>query len=135
MALPGRAAGAATYLARVARGMPVDFNERDPRFAVAWGVTLAGTLAGERGQLAAQTENVSSEGCALSWRGTPVEAGTRVTLRRRRLLAPALPARVCWSAIEGGIASAGLHLEGGGRAAYAWREALAREVHQGAQAL
>ncbi|HVO18178.1 MAG TPA: pilus assembly protein PilZ [Anaeromyxobacter sp.] len=133
LALPGRAAGAATYLARVARGMPVDFNERDPRFAVAWGVTLAGTLAGERGQLAALTENVSSEGCALTWRGTPVEAGSRVTLRRRRVLAPALSARVCWSAVEGGIASAGLHLEAGGHAASTWRAALAREVRLGAQ--
>jgi hypothetical protein len=129
LALPGRAAGAATYLAKVARGMPVDFNERDPRFAVAWGVTLAG----QPGPLAAFTQNVSAEGCALAWRGTPVEAGSRVTLRRHRLLAPPLSARVCWSAIEGGIATAGLHLEDAGRGARDWRAALAREVRQGAQ--
>jgi hypothetical protein len=133
LGLPGRAAGPATYLARVSRGMPVEFNERDPRYAVAWGVTILGTLSGQPGRLAALTENVSSEGCALSWPGTPVEAGAQVSLRRRRLFGPALPARVCWSAVDGERASAGLHLQGSGRAAREWREALDQAVRHGAQ--
>jgi hypothetical protein len=125
---PGRTAGAAHYLARVARGLPVEFNERDPRYAVSWGVTLEG----DPGQFPALTENVSSEGCSLSWRGLALAVGCRVTIRRRRLLAPALPAQVCWTATDGELAAAGLHLEVAGRAVQSWRSALAREVRLGA---
>jgi hypothetical protein len=131
LGLPGRAAGAAHYLVRVAKGLPVDFNERDPRYAVAWGLTLEG--GPER--FPALTENVSSEGCALSWRGEALPVGCRVAVRRRRLLAAVLEAQVCWSAADGGIASAGLHLEAAGRAVRGWRSALAREAAQGASPL
>ncbi len=48
LALAGRTAGPANYLARVASGLPVDFNERDPRFAVAWGLTLSGAAGNVR---------------------------------------------------------------------------------------
>jgi hypothetical protein len=129
LALAGRSAGPANYLAQVARGLPVDFNERDPRFAVAWGLTLGGAA----GNVQAQTVNVSEEGCAVSWRGAPVRPGTRVLVRRGRLLATTLPAVVCWSTAAEGLASAGLHLEPGPRAGQAWRAALDREVRRGAQ--
>jgi len=127
--LRGRAAGAGRYLERVARGLPVDFNERDPRFAVSWDLTLAG----EWGRYLATTENVSSGGCSLHWRGPAVEVGRKVLLRRPGLFAPRLPARVRWSAIGGGVSSAGLQLEAGGRSAERWRTALDREVKRGAQ--
>jgi len=127
--LRGRAAGAGRYLERVARGLPVDFNERDPRFAVSWNVTLAG----EWGKYPATTENVSAEGCSLHWQGPAVEVGCKVLVRRPGLLAPRLPARVRWSAIAGGVSSAGLQLEPAGRGVQRWRSALYREVKRGAR--
>lgn len=129
LALPGRTAGPALYLARVARGLPVDFNERDPRFAVAWGLMLGGAA----GNVRALTVNVSDEGCAVTWRGAPVRSGSTVIVRRGRLLPTTLPATVCWSTADGGVASAGLHLEPAPRAWEAWRAALQREVRRGAQ--
>jgi hypothetical protein len=128
LSLRGRHAGAGRYLERVARGLPVEFNERDPRFAVAWSVTLAG----EWGQYPATTENVSGEGCSLTWRGPALEVGRPVLVRRHSLFAPRLPARVCWSAVSGGVSSAGLKLEAG-RGADRWRSALDREVRRGAR--
>jgi len=128
LSLRGRAAGAGRYLERVARGLPVDFNERDPRFAVSWSVTLAG----EWGRYPATTENVSSEGCSLRWQGPAVEVGRKVLVKRPGLFAPRLPARVCWSAITGGVSSAGLRLEAAGRGVERWRSALDREVKRGA---
>jgi len=131
LALRGRAAGAGRYLERVARGLPVDFNERDPRFAISWNVTLAG----EWGRYLATTENVSSEGCSLSWRGPAVEVGRRVLVKRPGLFAPRLPARVCWAAVAGGVASAGLQLSPAARGVERWRSALHREVKRGARLL
>lgn len=128
LSLRGRAAGAAHYLERVSRGLPVDFNERDPRFAVSWRVTLGG----EWGDFPATTQNVSVEGCSLAWRGPAVEVGRRVLVRRHGFLAPRLPARVRWSAVNGPVASAGLQLEVAGRASQRWRTALDREIRQGA---
>lgn len=129
LSLRGRNAGAGRYLERVARGLPVEFNERDPRFAVAWSVTLAG----EWGQYPATTENVSWEGCSLTWRGPALEVGRPVVLRRHSLFAPRLPARVCWSVVAGGVSSAGLKLEAAGRGVTRWRSALDREVKRGAR--
>lgn len=129
LSLRGRAAGAGRYLERVARGLPVEFNERDPRFAVSWDVTLAG----EWGRYPATTENVSSEGCALTWRGPAVEVGLRVMVERPGFLAPRVLARVCWSSISGPVSSAGLRLEPAGRAGRRWQSALVREVKRGAR--
>jgi hypothetical protein len=54
-------------------------------------------------------------------------------VRRPGVFAPRLPARVCWSAITGGVSSAGLKLEAAGRGVDRWRSALDREVKRGAR--
>jgi len=131
LALPGRAAGTARYLERVALGLPVDYNERDPRYAVAWDLLLA---AGP-GRLGARTQNVSAEGCSLTWRGAVLTVGSWVTVRRRRLFSVGLQAKVCWSAFDDGTPCAGLHLETAGRAWLSWRTLVDREVRRGAMLL
>jgi hypothetical protein len=127
--ISSRGMGPSLYLERVARGLPVDFNERDPRYAVQWRVSLR--CAGM--ELEATTLNVSDAGCLVTWPGPPLEVGEPVVLRPRLLFGPTLSAAVCWeSGRDGAPRSAGLRLTAEGRAARRWRTAVQRAVLRGA---
>lgn len=115
---------AAGFLAMAARGEPVSFHERPPRFAVALPITAVHGGA----RVATTTLNVSDGGCALRWPGAALpQAGEVVTLRAGRgLLAPAVSGVVCWSHPGGAVErSVGLRLVAEGRAGRAWRARVA----------
>jgi hypothetical protein len=129
IALRGRAAAAAAYLDRVANSRPVDFSERDPRYAVAWRVALTSA----KGRFRATTVNVSEQGCQVTWPGPTVSVGEAIRIRLQTILGPTLHASVCWSEGPGAHANlAGLHLTLSGRAARRWRSAVERAARSGA---
>ena len=66
LALDGNGAAAARYLALVAQGRPVDFNDREPRYAVERPVVIAPEDARA---FASPTVNVSESGCCVRWTG------------------------------------------------------------------
>jgi hypothetical protein len=127
-----RGRSAAEYLERVARGQPVEFNERDPRCAVFWRVLLTR----QEGRFVATTLDVSDEGCSVSWFGPALAVDDELRIRPRSLFWPSLPASVCWVRSSAGSGhTAGLHLEGAGRAARKWRTAVAQALWSGAPAV
>lgn len=130
LGLEGRAASAADYLERVARGQPVSFHERDPRYAVAWRLALSS----ERGRFWATTVNVSGEGCLVTWPGPALSVGEAIGVRIKALFAPTLRAAVCWSDGADAMArTAGLRLTVLGRAGRKWRSAVEKAADDGAQ--
>jgi len=129
LGISARALGAVHYLERVARGIPVDFNERDPRYAVHWRVALRTGNGGLEGT----TLNVSEHGCLVAWPGPPLEPGETVLLRPRTLFGPTLQADVCWAAgRDGAQRTAGLRFTADGLPARRWRSAVQRAVRRGA---
>lgn len=128
LALSERGLAAAVYLERVARGLPVEWNERDPRFVVTWRVRLRGPAGGFR----ATTVDVSEQGCAVVWDGPAPRVGEEVAIRPS-LLAPAVPARVCWARPRDGYGQvAGLRIEAEGWPGRRWRGAVRRAAARGA---
>jgi hypothetical protein len=129
LSLEGRGFSAADYLERVSRGQPVDFNERDPRYAVSWRVALSD----DRGRFWATTVNVSQEGCLVTWPGPVLSVGSALRLKTRSLFGPTLTASVCWAGGPGAHRnSAGLRLRIDGRAGRRWRSAVERAAQSGA---
>jgi len=129
LGISARALGAVHYLEKVARGIPVDFNERDPRYAVHWRVAVR-TASGD---LEATTLNVSEQGCLVAWPGPTLEVGEVVRLRPRALFGPTVEAAVCWAkGREEAQHMAGLRLTADGMPARRWRAAVQRAVLRGA---
>jgi hypothetical protein len=129
LGLSGRGFTAAAYLERVARGQPVDFNERDPRYTVRWPVRLRGP----HGAFQATTLDVSESGCAVVWPGPAPAVGEPVSLRRPTLFAPAVRASVRWARpLDGHHQVAGLQLLAEGWTSRRWRAAVKREAWRGA---
>lgn len=129
LGLRGRGAAAAAYLEKVARGQPVDFSERDPRYAARWRVALSGS----RGRFSATTLNVSEEGCQVTWPGPAVAVGEAIRIRLRTLFGPTLVGSVCWANGPGPQShTAGLRLRLIGRAGRRWRSAVERAANGGA---
>lgn len=123
---------AAGFLAMAARGEPVTFKERLPRFAHVQ--KLAIQHGGAALELA--TLNVSEGGCAVRWPGQLPLVGDVVSIRLGDgLFAPKARAIVCWNQ-PGGSAerSVGLRLLPGGRGARAWRALVAKVARSGARA-
>lgn len=122
---------AAGFLAMAARGEPVTFKERLPRFVheAAFQVEHAGA------RVEATCVNVSEGGCALRWPGQLPLVGDVVQVKLGTgLFAPAAKAIVCWNQ-PGGPAerSVGLRLVAEGRAGRAWRALVARVAAAGAR--
>ena len=129
LGVEGRGAAAAAYLERVARGQPVDWNEREPRYAVAWRLLITGN----RGRFWATTIDVSQEGCSVTWPGPTLSVGQEIRVRTGALFAPALAASVCWAGEpERAARTAGLRLLLGGRAGRRWRSAVEQAALSGA---
>ncbi|MGC3997280.1 MAG: PilZ domain-containing protein [Anaeromyxobacter sp.] len=123
---------AATFLAVAARGDPVSFRERAPRYAAE---RLVAVTHGQT-PVEAATLNVSEGGCAVRWPGQLPLVGDVVTLRiGRGFLAPVARAVVCWNH-PGGTAerSVGLRILAEGRAGRAWRALVAEVAKGGARA-
>lgn len=122
---------AAGFLAMAARGEPVTFRERQPRFAheVPLPVQHAGTVQ------PAVTINLSEGGCAVRWVGQLPLVGDVVEIRLGEgIFSPSAKAIVCWNQPGGAVErSVGLRLVSGGRAARAWRDLVARIARSGAR--
>jgi Tfp pilus assembly protein PilZ len=123
---------AAGFLAMAARGEPVTFQERLPRWSHerTLPVEHAGTA------LEAVTLNVSDGGCAVRWPGQLPLVGDVVAIRLGEgMFAPTAQAIVCWNQ-PGGAAdrSVGLRIVSGGRAGRAWRALVKKVSRSGARA-
>lgn len=122
---------AAGFLALAARGEPVSFSERLPRWAhEEWlSVRHAGAT------LKAATTNVSEGGCALQWPGSLPLVGDVVTLRLGTgLFAPAARGIVCWNQPgDPAERSVGLRIVSEGRGGRAWRALVAKVASSGAR--
>jgi hypothetical protein len=129
--LDGPSVAAAGFLAMAARGEPVSFKERLPRFAheVALPVEHGGKT------LETTTLNVSEGGCALRWPGQLPLVGDVVALKLGRgLFAPTARAIVCWNQPGGPVErSVGLRVVSEGRAGRAWHALVAKVAAAGAR--
>jgi hypothetical protein len=122
---------AAGFLAMAARGEPVSFKERAPRFiadrpliVVQGGATL---------QVA--TGNVSDGGCSARWPVQSPAVGDVLLVRMGSgILAPRAEAVVCWT-LEPGDAErmVGLRLRATGRAGRHWKSMVAAVARSGAR--
>ncbi len=134
LALGSDGAAAARYLALVAQGRPVEWNEREPRYAVERAVTVAREGAH---RFDSTTVNVSASGCCVLWRGPAPALGETLRIRAgRTFLAPMAEATVRWAAMAGlrGEA-AGLELHAVGRAARTWLSLVEQAARSGAPLL
>jgi hypothetical protein len=122
---------AAGFLALAARGEPVSFSERLPRWAhEQWlSVRHAGAT------LQAATTNVSEGGCALRWPGSLPLVGDVVTLRLGTgLFAPTARGIVCWNQPgDPAERSVGVRIVSEGRGGRAWRALVAKVASSGAR--
>jgi hypothetical protein len=132
MSLDRASIPAARFLAMAARGEPVTFRERAPRYIHERKLPV--TSAGEA--VEATTINVSEGGCSVQWPGTLPQVGDVVGIRvGDGLFAPSARAVVCWNTLGGPLQkSVGLRIISGGRGARAWRRMLAAVAESGARA-
>jgi Tfp pilus assembly protein PilZ len=123
---------AAGFLAAAARGEPVSFQERAPRYATAR--RLAATHGGSPAEVT--TLNLSEGGCAVRWEGQLPLVGDVVELRLGDgFFAPVARAVVCWNQPGGAMErSAGLRVVSDGRAGRAWRALVGEVARSGARA-
>lgn len=122
---------AAGFLAMAARGEPVTFKERPPRFTVERRLLVQDV---SRSVLA--TVNVSTGGCSVRWAGPLPLVGDVLPLRLADgIFAPSARGIVCWNQ-PGGEADrlVGLRLAPAGRAGRAWRTIVEQAARSGARA-
>jgi Tfp pilus assembly protein PilZ len=119
---------AAGFLAAAARGEPVSFRERSPRYAA----ERPFTVVHGKEQLETTTLNVSEGGASLRWSGPLPLVGDLVSFKLGGgLFAPTARAVVCWNQPGGAVErSVGVRVIGEGRSGKAWR-ALVIEIIQG----
>jgi hypothetical protein len=122
---------AAGFLAMAARGEPLNFKERAPRFTTERPLALvhAGTA------LTVTTANVGDGGCAARWPVKVPAVGEVLEVRMGTgFFAPRAQAVVCWSQEVGGtVRTVGLRLLAEGRAGRAWKAMVAGVARSGAR--
>ncbi len=122
---------AAGFLAMAARGEPVTFKERQPRWAHARPLAVVHAGAPQR----AVTMNVSEGGCAVHWSGQLPLVGDLVDVRLGDgFFAAVAKAIVCWNQPGGAVErSVGLRIVSPGRARRAWRAFVEKVGRSGAR--
>ena len=122
---------AAGFLALAARGEPVSFSERLPRWVHEQWLSVGHAGA----TLPAVTTNVSEGGCSLRWPGSLPLVGDVVTLRLGTgLFAPTARGIVCWNQPGGPTErSVGVRIVSEGRGGRAWRALVAKVASSGAR--
>jgi hypothetical protein len=124
---------AAQFLAMAARGEPVAFRDRAPRFTTDQRLVVVHHGA----TVDAKTLNVSEGGAAVRWEGPLPAVGDLVSIRLGEGLffPPVARSVVCWTQPGGSVArSVGLRVIPEGRAARAWRSLVAEIARSGAAA-
>jgi hypothetical protein len=122
---------AAGFLAMAARGEPVTFKERAPR----WGASRTLHVAHGAAALDVTTLNVSEGGCAVAWPGQLPLVGDEISIRLgETFFTPKLRAIVCWNqpGVEGEKA-VGLKVVSSGRGGRAWRALVDGVARSGAR--
>jgi hypothetical protein len=122
---------AAGFLAMAARGEPVTFKERAPR----WGASRTLHVAQGAAALDVTTLNVSEGGCAVAWPGQLPLVGDEISIRLgETFFTPKLRAIVCWNqpGVEGEKA-VGLKVVSSGRGGRAWRALVDGVARSGAR--
>jgi hypothetical protein len=120
---------AAGFLAMAARGEPVNFKERPPRFSAERVIHL---VQGPR-LLPVTTVNVGDGGCSLRWPGDLPPVGEVVLVRLSAgFFAPRAEAVVCWTqeTVEA-ERSIGVRLHAEGRASRHWKSLVADVARSG----
>lgn len=132
LALDQMSLPAARFLALAARGQPIEFRERPPRWVAARALRFRREAAEPQ---EASTLNLSAGGCAVAWPGPLPAVGEVLRVKLGRgLLAPTARAVVCWTAPdEPSPRQIGLRLAGKGRAARAWRAMADEAARAGAK--
>ncbi len=122
---------AANFLATAARGEPVTFQERAPRYLHER--TLSMTVGAVPVQVS--TLNVSEGGCLVAWPGGPPRGNEVVALKLvEGFFAPTIRAVVCWSGAGGpGQKTVGLRVVAEGRGGRAWRAFVDSVARSGAR--
>jgi len=121
---------AAGFLAMAARGEPVNFRERPPRFTAERPLRFA--RAG--GTITVPTLNVASGGCSVRWAPAVPAVGEVLPVRLGPgLFAPRAEAVVCWTQVTEQERTVGLRLHAEGRAGRAWRKLVAEVARSGAR--
>jgi hypothetical protein len=113
---------AARYLAQVARGEPVNFQVRAPRYAMERTVLVT---AGDS-KVEARTITLSEGGCCIAWPdGEPPSSGEALMLRLgNSFLSPSAQAVVCWNSNGSPVRVVGLRIVTEGRGGRAWRSLI-----------
>jgi hypothetical protein len=124
---------AAGFLALAARGDPVSYRERAPRFAADRRVTAIHCGA----SFETTTLNVSEGGCAMRWPRQLPLIGDVVSIRLGDgLFSPTARAVVCWSQAGGPVErSVGVKIVAEGRAARAWKALVVEVARSGSRAV
>ncbi len=132
IALDRTSLAAAGFLALAARGEPVTFRERAPRYAVERSLLVehAGST------FETTTLNLSEGGCSLRWPAQLPLVGDLVSVRLGRgMFAPSARGVVCWNQPGGSVErSVGVRVLPEGRAGRAWRTLVAEVARSGARA-
>lgn len=122
---------AAGFLAMAARGEPVNFKERAPRYVAERFLNVVRDGA----RLSVATVNVGDGGCSVRWPGKVPPVGELVLVRLGAgILAPRAEAVVCWN-LDGGDQdrTVGLRLHAEGRAERTWKSLVAEVASSGAR--
>jgi hypothetical protein len=121
---------AAYFLAAAARGLPVPFQERMPR----WGLEIPLSIERSGARVECTTLNVSEGGVAVRWPGQlPLVGDTLTIVLKDGFFAQVLRAVVCWN--QPGAdreRTVGLKILPGGRGLRAWRKIVEEAVRSGA---
>ena len=121
---------AAGFLAMAARGEPVNFRERAPRFTAERPLLLVRGIL----RLKVTTLNVADGGCSVRWPFEGPAVGEVMQVRLGGgLFVPRAEAVVCWILAAGQETTAGLRLHAEGRAGKAWKALVAEVARSGAR--
>jgi len=122
---------AAGFLAMAARGEPLNFKERAPRFATERPLPVVQAGAA----LSVITSNVGDGGCAARWPVKVPAVGEVLQVRMGAgFFAPRAQAVVCWNQVVGdSVRTVGLRLLAEGRAGRAWKAMVAEVARSGAR--
>ncbi len=121
---------AAGFLAMAARGEPVNFRERAPRFSVEKPLkVLRGGAA-----VPVATLNVAEGGCSVRWPAEVPAIGEVMLVRvGDGFFAPKAEAVVCWNQVAEQERTVGLRLHAEGRAGKAWKSLVSEVARAGAR--
>ncbi len=122
---------AAGFLAMAARGEPVNFKERAPRFTAERPLTVIQGLL----TLTVTTGNIGEGGCSIRWPVTVPAVGEVLPVRLASgFLAPRARAVVCWNLeVNETERTVGVRLHAEGRAGRFWKSMVAEAARSGAR--